>query len=311
MRVALPRLLTLLALGLALAAPAVPAFAQEQVVNSINGIGLVDYSRKPDFKIGDWVRYRMSGSSLMGMRDDYTVTVLIAGEEDFWGDPGVWIETWTEFPGRPPEAVATLMSYSIFGDSLAVPRMQMYMRKSINSIDDQGRPIQQVIKRASQSLKSRNVAPRPPQWDVDTLQADTVITPRGSYTVVPVDIRQGTGVEQTVGDSTFYNEQRENRRIYYTPQVPITHVAREDVESIVSRRAYMIGRSRDAAPLRLREKANGTARLMEYGHGLEPRLVPARYHRTIAEQARLAESSTGSTRATGTRTGSRTGTRRR
>lgn len=311
MRVAIHRLLAPLALGLALAVTAVPAPAQEQVVNAINGIGLVDYSRKPDFKIGDWVRYRMAGSSLMGMRDDYTVTVLIAGEEDFWGDPGVWIETWTEFPGRPPEAVATLMSYSIFGDSLAVPRMQMYMRKTINSIDDQGRPVQQVIKRASQSLKSRNVAPRPPQWDVDTLQADTVITPRGTYAVVPVEIRQGTGVEQTVGDSAFYNEQRENRVIHYTPQVPITHVAREDVESIVSRRSYMIGRSKEGAPMRLREKANGTARLVDFGHGLEPRLLPQRYRRTIAEQARLAESGPAPARATSARTGTRTGTRRR
>ncbi len=263
---------------------AAPALAQEQTVNTINGIGLVDYSRKPDFKVGDWVRYHMTGSSLMGMRDDYTVTLLIAGEEEFWGEKCVWIETWTEIPGRAPDAVATLMSYAIFRDSLAIPRMQMYMRKSINGVNAAGVPMQTVLKRAAQSLKSRNLAPRPPQWDVDTLAADTVVTPRGTFTGPRVSIRQGTGVEQVVGDSTFYNEQRENRMLYLADGVPITHLSREDVESIVSRRSYMIGRSKEAAPMRVREQATGTARLVDFGRGETAKLVPAPLRRSLAEQ---------------------------
>lgn len=271
----------------AVALCAAPAPAQ-QVVNAINGIGLVDYSRPPDFKVGDWVRYHMTGSSVMGMRDDYTVTVVIAGEEEFWGEPCVWIETWTEAAGRPPEALASLMSYSIFMDSLAVPRLQMYMRKVIDGVDDAGRPLQQVMKRSTSSLKSRNLAPRPLQWDVDTLAADTVITPKGTFRAVPVSIRQGTGVEQVVGDSTFYNEQRENRKIYYATEVPITHVAREDVESVVARRSYMIGRSSEGAPLRIRERALGTARLVDFGHGAQPRLIPEKFRSSMAAQ-RAAE----------------------
>ena len=220
------------------------------------------------------------------MHDDYTVTVLIAGEEEFWGERCVWIETWTETAGRSPDAVATLMSYAIFRDSLAIPRMQMYMRKSISGVDAVGRPMQTILKRAAQSLKSRNLAPRPPQWDVDTLAADTVVTPKGTFTGRRVSIRQGTGVEQVVGDSTFYNEQRENRMLYLADAVPITHLSREDVESIVSRRSYMIGRSKEAAPMRVREQGNGTARLVDFGSGLAAKLVPAPFRRSIAEQQR-------------------------
>ena len=94
-----------------------------------NGVGLVDYTRKPDFKVGDWVRYHMKSQSELGVRDEYEVTLVIAGEEDFWGDPAFWLESWIDFPGRPPETTASLISYDIFNDTLAIQRMQLYTRK--------------------------------------------------------------------------------------------------------------------------------------------------------------------------------------
>ena len=243
------------------------AGASEKVVDRINGIGLVDYSHKPTFKVGDWARYHMSGSSQMGMKDDYTVTVLIAGEEEWWGDPCFWVETWTDTPGRPAETQVTLMAYSIFSDSMAVQRMQMYQRKSISGINEDGSPKQEIPRAAASTLKSRTLFNRPLMWDVDTVGVDTVITPKAAFTTRKVIIREGTGATATLGDSSMYNEIRENRTSYYAMEVPITHLAREDVETILSRKTWMIGRSSDGAPIKVRERGLGVARLIDFGHG--------------------------------------------
>lgn len=266
---------------------AATACAVERAVERINGIGLVDYSRKPTFKLGDWARYHMTGSSQMGMKDDYTVTVLIAGEEEWWGDPCFWVETWTDVPGRPLETTATLMAYSIFSDSLAVQHMQLYQRKVISGLNDDGTVHQEVPRAASSTLKSRTLFKRPIMWNVDTVGVDTVITPRGTFTTKKVITHQGTGATSSQGDSSMYNEVRENRTSFYSNEIPITHIAREDVENIISRRTWMIGRSADASPTKTRERGIGMARLIDYGNGLKSRALPESMQITLAESRRI------------------------
>ncbi|HEV2105760.1 MAG TPA: hypothetical protein VGU27_08520 [Candidatus Eisenbacteria bacterium] len=257
---------------------------EPQAVTSINGIGLVDYSRRPTFKVGDWARYHMTGSSQLGMHDDYVVTVLIGGEEEWWGEPCFWVETWTDVPHRPLDVNANCMSYAIFDDSLSLQRIQMYLRKTIAYLNEDGTPHQELNKAASSTLKMREAVARPVHWSTDTLPPDTVITPMGTYRTTPVRLRQGTGGTGTVADSSVYTEVRENRTMYYTLDVPITHVAREDVESIIARRTWLVGRSEEAAPLNTRDRGLGVARLIACGHGLEARLVPVAFRRSLAEQ---------------------------
>jgi hypothetical protein len=248
--------------------------AKEQAVDRINGIGLIDYSSKPRFKVGDWVRYRMTGESEMGMSDDYEVTVLIAGEEEFWGDRGFWIETWTDKRGALPKTVATLMSYSIFDDTLPIQHMQVYQRKTITEADQEGNPLEIITKPAASMLTTRNLFKKPIMWNVDSLEQDTVSTPVGEFVARRVSIRQGTGATATIGDSSRYDEVRENRMVWVTPKVPITHVARESIESTIARRTWMLGRSAEGSPLLMRERGVGLARLVAMGSGLEPRLLP-------------------------------------
>ncbi len=123
---------------------------------TINGIGLVNYAvAKPDFKPGDWVRYRVSGANNEGASDDYYVTVYIAGEEHFWGEDCFWVETRTQSVGSAADvAIATLMSYSIFGDSLAIPRMKLFMRKTITDVNEDGTPRQDLTKRPPLTLRN-------------------------------------------------------------------------------------------------------------------------------------------------------------
>jgi hypothetical protein len=273
------RSLTVLGLGILLATAALAAPTQ------INGIGLVDYTQKPDFKVGDWVRYRMSGKSELGVEDDYTVTVLIAGEYDFWGDPGFWIETWKDVPGQPLDVLASMVSYEAFKDTAAVQRLQFYTRIAINTLNEDGAPRLEVNKPAASTLKTRREVKNPVRWTRDTLGVDTVSTPRGDYRALKVLLKQGTGATQSVGDSSIYQEVRENRTSYYSKDVPITHLVREDVETSAARKAWLIGRSGDGTPLVTRDRALGVARLIDMGHGgLTARLVPVEYRASIAEQ---------------------------
>lgn len=279
------RAITFLLIVLAAAALYPGASSSDAPPSIINGIGLVDYARKPSFKVGDWVRYHMTGKSELGVKSDYTVTVAVVGEQDFWGDPAFWLETWTEVPDRAPETYAALMSYDIFGDSSATERLQLYMRAAISQLNEDGTPRIDINKPAASMLKTRREVKNPVRWSRDTLGTDTVSTPVGDYKTLKVLLKQGTGATQTVGDSSIYTEVRENRTSWYVNEVPITHLAKEDVESSSSRKAWLLGRSGEATPLMTRDRGLGTARLVAFGHDAKARLVPERFRRTIAEQA--------------------------
>ena len=277
------RAIAALSLLLALAALDAPR-SRADTGAIMNGIGLIDYRHKPDFKIGDWVRYQMKSHSELGASDDYELTVMIAGEEDFWGDPGFWVETWVDMPGVPPQTRASLVSYEIFSDTVATQRLLLYTRKMISMLNEDGTPKMDINKPSASTLKARREVQNPVRFSLDTLGTDTVVTPKGTFKPLKVLMKQGTGATQMVGDSSLYTEVRENRTSWYTLEVPITHLAREDIESINAHKSWLTGRSGDALPLAIRDRGLGSARLIDFGHGATARLVPERLRHTITQQ---------------------------
>lgn len=269
---------------LAAAISAPPSHAQQRVTQ-INGIGMLDFTGgRSQVKIGSWARYHVYAKSELGVTSDYTVTMLISGEESWWGEDGFWVETWTEMRDEPPRATATLMSYAIFDDSLAVPHMQLYMRKTVIGLREDGTPDEQIYKRTASSLKSREPVAGNIRWNVDTLGTDTVSTAKGTFVCRKVRLEQGTGATAQNRDSSLYTEVRETRTTWLTPQVPVTHIAREEIDYGAWRKTWLIGRSSESGPLRVMDHSLGTAELEDFGSGLTPRLTPVRVRRTIAEQ---------------------------
>lgn len=263
----------------------------------ITGVGLIDYANPPDFKVGDWVRYHITGRSELGAEDDYTVTLLIAGEYDFWGDRCFWLETWKEAPGVPMEVATNAVSYTVFADPEAIRRIQFYTRVTLttNTLDGQLRF--DVIKPAASAMKLRREIKQPNVIIRDTLGTDTCSTPVGEYRALKVHQREGVGATQSVGDSSVYQENRENRTGFYSKAIPITHLVREEVESVSARKSWLIGRSGDASPLAIRDRALGTARLIAMGHGdLPANMVPEQYRYTVAEQRAREAASNGATK---------------
>jgi hypothetical protein len=292
-------LIALVSIGLAFSHGVARAAAQR--VNLINGIGLIDYSHKQHFKVGSWVKYHVTGSSELGESDDYTVTILIAGEEKFWGEDGFWVETWTEPKVGPPNSIATLMSYAIFDDSLAVTNMQLYSRKLITEIDpNTGNPIQVVSKRNSGSIKGRKSGKEPVVVHIDTLGKETTKVPRGEFEALKISMRQGIGSTADVGDSSVRTEVTESRMVYMSRQVPITAIVREDIDNLIKRKSWKVGQSTDA-PLHMMEHAHGTAEVIEWGDGLTPQLVPEGFRRSLRDYLPAANKPAPAKRATATR----------
>src|SRR6185503_14584416 len=119
--------LSLVSLFAVLAMVPSPAGSVE-TVKLIDGVGLIDYSNRPNFKVGTWAKYHMKGNSEAGLSDDYFSTILIAGEDCFW------VETLTE-DARGPRAVATLVSYAIFDDPNPTLNLQFFLRKFLDGLD--------------------------------------------------------------------------------------------------------------------------------------------------------------------------------
>jgi hypothetical protein len=259
-----------------------------QTANRMNGIGLIDYTGAARFKVGDWVRYRVTGSSELGATDDYTVTVLISGEETFWGERCFWVETQTEAKNEVPTSVATMMSYSAFGDSVSITDFKRFARKTVAEVDEEGHAQQMLMRRSPASFNRRDDAKLAKSVHtllVDTVGTDTVVTPMGTFPGLKIRTREGVGGNIDNGDSTVRTETRENRVIYYSRKVPITGVLREDIENLIQRRSWKIGHSEDV-PMRTMDRATGVARLLNFGSGgVEPGMTPAYARKAAAKPA--------------------------
>ena len=254
----------------------------------VNAIGMINYATaKPDFKPGDWVRYRVTSANNDGDKEDYFVTILIAGEEQFWGVDCFWVETRTQTSLTNNEvdvAIATLMSYSVFGDSLAISHSKLFMRKTIADMSEDGTPRQDVIKRPSLTLRNRKPPGDRTAWTVDTMGVDTVHTPRGLYACTLVKLEEGIAATADNGDSSARTEVREKRTVFFADGIPITGFARERIVNTVHRKSWPIGRSSEGE-MKLVAESEGNARLVDYGTGLTSLLVPKEFQKSLREQA--------------------------
>jgi hypothetical protein len=245
-----------------------------QSLTQTSGIGLLDYTGKPTFKVGDYVQYKVTNADQNGkVLDSYITTVMIAGEELWWGERCFWLEAWVG-DGKVQRSIsATLMSYSVFEDSLAEDRVQTYMRKIIAD-SDEGKINEVIASPGNPRLTSRPAPSQPHTVQRDTLGADTVQAPGGTLHALKVEMHQAWGKSGGRGDSTIYEELREDRTQWISGDIPLTHSALEETKATRTRRAWLIGRSTDAPPALLISSSVYTARVIGYGRGLKSLVLP-------------------------------------
>jgi len=252
----------------------------------LDAIGTLDYTRGRDVvRVGSWVKYQMKSHSELGVTDDYTVTVMIAGEEEWWGEECFWVETWTQRAGQQEETAATLISYAVFDDSLPSRHVLLYQRKRIADLDAEGNPVQQTMRRGETAMKGRTGPDPGLTLKTDTLGTETLKTPLGDLACVKVRTEQGVSSRAQSADSSQYTEIRDIRTTYRNRQVPVTGIAREELDYSIMRRTWLTGRSQESAPMRTMDRSKGVLDLVGCGtSGLEGRLIPKALRRTLAEQ---------------------------
>jgi hypothetical protein len=249
----------------------------------VDAVGMLAYRHAPRFKVGDWVRYRTRGESHQGFRTDYTVTVLIAGEELWWGEECFWVETQTSYSGQAPELTASLVSYAIFGDTMPSRRFGRYLRKFIEGMDDQGNFLQQPFRRAPSEISSRTFAEFEAPRAVDTLGMERIEVPKGVFDALRERrVLRATETAQQ-GDSTVYYELVEEQSYWWSDAIPLTRLVRLDQETIQRRRVWMIGESENA-PLQVAERSSGGTQLLDFGSGMKSLTIPERFQRPLSEQ---------------------------
>jgi hypothetical protein len=292
MRRAIARI-ALFTLGISLLAP----FAGDAAVDdTIDGTLMVDYSKPPTFKVGSWVRYHGTANSKLGFKRDYTLTLLIAGEEEVWGDKCFWLETWTEHKGRELSTSASLISYTAFGDTMALKRGTWFIRKMVTG--PSGKPGEpefslwtrdkEEVRRGKGELQKLDVG-MIRGTTYDTLGVDTASVPRGNYRGRVVREQSHITLESMKGDSTYRDMRVETRTRKMADEIPITHLVREDVLDSQKRRGWVTGRSSEVKETLLEEGIMRTM-VVEYGQGnLKPIVIPARLQSTIAERAAKAK----------------------
>ena len=281
------RILLILALSLMLM-PLASVVRAQSSTTTLSGLAMIDYRAKPRFKVGDWVKYHFSSKTEDGRSEDYDLTLLVSGEERFWGDDCFWLETWARGRTLIPQKTAILMSYSIFGDSAWLQHLEVYQRKAAFMSEDK------VI---TQELRRRVLGGRATSDDrpsltfiTDTLGLDTLRVESGVYVCTKVTRKLGIGNVEERGDSTMRTENWERRTIDLTPRVPITSMLRNISERWVTRKTWKAGNSADAVSHDLL-RGTGTLSLVGWGSGdLTPELTPENARGTLARKAEIRRS---------------------
>ena len=164
----------------------------------MSGIGILDYTRKPTFKVGDYVRYVVtSGRRPASATTDYVLTVLIAGQEFWWGEPCFYLETWA---GRRQDHAEHHRHAHVVRDLRRQPRRattsQLYQRKIGDRLRqaDRRSSTRCWCARSTASLSSRSPLTLPRTVHGGHASAsDTVQTPMGILRARKVVLHQSCG----------------------------------------------------------------------------------------------------------------------
>jgi hypothetical protein len=227
------------------------------------------------------VHYRTVSSSWLGYQSDYEVWLLIAGEEEFWGQKGFWLETWTRDHGEDTLYTASLLAHRAVGDSAALRQPAWFTLKTVRGVDAEGHPTVDIPIRDRSELRvaaadrGHRAAEEQGTRDrgFDSLAVDTCSLPAGHFR--GPGVREVNRVTQEVmrGDSTIHYERVETRIRKLDARIPITRMAREDIRDIQTDDVWPTGESAKSTR-RVLEDARGLTWLVDYGdHGLAPRVV--------------------------------------
>jgi hypothetical protein len=261
-----PFLLALVLVGAALLAGlAGPADAKR-----VSGVGLLDF-RKPNFKIGDWVRYRVDVSDDKGNEDQKFQEVRVVGNEEFRGEKCFWVETWFGPDSVRASYDLSLVSYQVFKDRNADVRFTMYVRLVLFGLDEEGNPEMYELRRSKPTEAMPDLASL--RGQVDTLQVETLETPRGPLETLPVRLQRKLRNPKQVADSTINYISEVDRRTWLSRRIPVTSIVKEDEVETQKLQSYRLGTPSTSAPEVPVTETRRTSTAIGWGTGATSQLL--------------------------------------
>lgn len=240
------------------------------IAGRVSGIGLIDYRRK-NFKVGDWVRYKIEVSNSNGNEAVNYQEVRIAGEEVFRGETCTWIETWFGPDSAKYASDLTLVSNDAFKDPQADVRFSVYARMMMMETDEAGDPEMIEIKRAGSNKELPDLSPL--RGVVDTLGFETVKTPRGEFNCQIVTLHRKLQNPRQMADSTVNRITDVHRKQWFSRNVPITSLVKEVETEDWLRQAYAVGEVSTSAPEAPVSSETRTVTILNWGTGSKSELL--------------------------------------
>jgi hypothetical protein len=258
----MPALLAI-ALSVCLAAP---AFAM-----LVNGVGLIDF-RKKNFKVGDWVRYRVETNNSNGLSSSNLQDIAVVGEETFRGEPCFWVETWFGKDSSKAGYDLTLVSARAFGDAQADVRFSAYIRLMMSDTDDEGNPIMTEVRHPQGSPELPDL--KSVRGQVDTVGTEAVTTTGGSFAAQLVKLHRKLLNPREMPDSTVNRITDLQRSSWMSRKIPVTSLAKTEETENWFMQKYKAGEVSTSAPEVMVSSETRTAELVAWGSGRKSMLLP-------------------------------------
>ncbi len=256
---------------LALAVAATFAFAcASPTWARVSAVGLIDYT-KPNFKVGDWVRYRVDLSSSSGLEDVKQQEVRIVGEETYRGEKCFWVETWYGADEPSASYDLTLVSYEAFKDVAPDVHYRNYIRLVLLGMDNEGIPEMNDLQRSNPNSAPPDL--RPYRGTIDTLGVESVETPRGTIEARLQRLQRRLSKTHPLADSTINRINEMTRKSWHSRTVPVTSLVKEEEVSQQFVQAYKLGTPSTDAPLAMVSGFERTATVIDWGTGAHSELL--------------------------------------
>ncbi len=255
---------------------AVLAAAASPLLAATSAVGLVDYSGKPNFKLGDWVRYRFTIETSDGHESVGYQEVRIVGEEDYRGEKCFWVETGA---GRDTSALfrtLMLMSYDAFKDPNADVRYKRYMRMLMMgpAINNSGPELLEV------EHPKEDAPPTPEELaqlrgKIEDKGPITVETVRGPIPARASFVLRKVGATDPQPDSTIQMITETKRTISVSRKIPITSQARFEQFETVYKKAWGTGQVSTEAPENVVSWSKIDSKVVAWGTGASNLMLEA------------------------------------
>jgi hypothetical protein len=236
----------------------------------VNSVGLIDFTKK-NFKMGDWVRYRIESSNSLGHEDVSYQEVRIVGEEVFRGEKCFWVETLYGPELKTAAVDLGLVSEDGFKEPNPDVHFSFYLRKTLFGYDAEGVPDILELRRSDPTRPLPDLTHL--RGEVDTLGTDTLETAKGSLVARLIQIHRKINNPRTTPDSTVNQISETFRKDWVSRKVPITSLVREEETLQKKVQAYKLGTVSTGVPESVIETHTKVVQMIDWGTGAKSELL--------------------------------------